>query len=40
MEAIVAQTIENCVNNGYIPPVYVSSNLDKGDAINKEYNRK
>lgn len=37
MEAIVAQTIENCVNNGYIPPVYVSSNLDKGDAINKEY---
>lgn len=37
MESIVAQTIENCVNNGYIPPVYVSSNLDKGDAINKEY---
>ncbi len=37
MEAIVAQTIENCINNGYVPPVYVSSNLDKGDAINKEY---
>ena len=37
MEAIVAQTIENCINNGYVSPVYVSSNLDKGDAINKEY---
>ncbi|MBZ2175516.1 SIS domain-containing protein [Schnuerera sp. xch1] len=37
MEAIVAQSIENCVNNGYIPPVYVSSNLDKGDEINKGY---
>ncbi len=34
MEAIVAQTIENCVQNGYVPPIYVSSNLDKGDAIN------
>ncbi|SHH72675.1 sugar isomerase domain-containing protein [Sporanaerobacter acetigenes] len=37
MEAIVAQTVENCVKEGYIPPVYVSSNLDKGDAINNEY---
>ena len=37
MEAIVAQTVENCVKNGYIPPVYVSSNLDKGDAINAAY---
>lgn len=37
MQAIVAQTIENCVKAGYIPPVYVSSNLDRGDAINHEY---
>ena len=37
MEAIVAQTVENCVSQGFYPPVYVSSNLDKGDAINKEY---
>ena len=36
MESIVAQTVENCVKAGYIPPIYVSSNLDKGDAINDE----
>lgn len=37
MEAIIAQTIENCVKSGYVPPVYVSSNLDKGDKINDEH---
>ncbi len=37
MEAIVAQTIENCVNAGYQPPVFVSSNLDGGDQINAEH---
>lgn len=37
MEGIIARTIEICVENGYIPPVYVSSNLDKGDAINAKY---
>lgn len=37
MESIVAQTIENCVLAGCKPPIYVSSNLDKGDAINAEY---
>ena len=37
MDAIIAQTVENCVKKGYIPPVYVSSNLDKGDAINAEH---
>ncbi|MCL2222638.1 MAG: SIS domain-containing protein [Oscillospiraceae bacterium] len=36
MEAIVAQTVENCVKDGFIPPVFVSSNLDKGDKINAE----
>ncbi|GLI50371.1 MULTISPECIES: SIS domain-containing protein [Tepidanaerobacter] len=40
IEAIMAQTIENCVKLGYIPPVYVSSNLDEGDAINEEYIKK
>lgn len=37
MEAIIAQTVENCVKDGFVPPIYVSSNLDKGDAINAEY---
>lgn len=37
MEGIIAQTIEKCLKKGHIPPVYVSSNLDKGDAINKEH---
>lgn len=39
MEAIIAQTVENCVAQGYIPPIYVSSNLDKGDAVNAEHIR-
>ena len=39
MESIIAQTVENCINAGYKPPIYVSSNLDKGDAINAEYIR-
>jgi len=37
MEAIIAQTVENCVQAGYKPPIYVSSNLDSGDQINAEY---
>lgn len=37
MESIIAQTVENCVKAGYIPPIYVSSNLDKGDDINAEH---
>jgi uncharacterized phosphosugar-binding protein len=37
MEAIIAQTVENCVAAGYTPPIYVSSNLDRGDAINAEH---
>lgn len=39
MEAIIAQTIEYCVESGYVPPVFVSSNLDKGDKINAEHLR-
>lgn len=37
MNAITARSIELCVENGYIPPTYVSSNLDKGDDINKKH---
>lgn len=40
MESIIAQTVENCVKAGYTPPIYVSSNLDKGDKINDEHIRK
>ncbi|MDT2762303.1 SIS domain-containing protein [Aerococcus urinaeequi] len=36
MESIMARTIENLVNEGIEPPIYVSSNLDKGDDINKK----
>ena len=37
MEAIVAQAVEYCVEDGYEPPIFVSSNLDKGDKINAEH---
>ena len=40
MDAIIAQTVENCVKKGYVPPIYVSSNLDKGDKINAEHIKK
>lgn len=34
VEAMVAQTIENLVNQNINPPVWVSSNTEEGDAIN------
>lgn len=37
IDMIMARTIELSVESGKIPPVYVSSNLDKGDAINAEH---
>lgn len=37
MESIIAQTVENCVKANYSPPIYVSSNLDRGDTINAKY---
>ncbi|HPX32151.1 MAG TPA: SIS domain-containing protein [Erysipelotrichaceae bacterium] len=40
MNCITSRTIELSVERGYNPPVYVSSNLDKGDAINAEYIKK
>ncbi|MDD3253189.1 MAG: SIS domain-containing protein [Lachnospiraceae bacterium] len=37
MDSMMARTVELCVESGVLPPVYVSSNLDKGDKINAEY---
>lgn len=37
INSIIARTIELCLENGFVPPVYVSSNLDEGDAINDKY---
>lgn len=37
MEAIMAQTVENCVAAGVEPPLYVSANLDEGDASNARW---
>jgi len=37
MECIIARTVELCVEKGFKPPIYVSSNLDRGDKINAEY---
>lgn len=37
MEMIIAQTVENCVEKGMVPPIYVSSNLDRGDEINAKH---
>jgi len=37
MNAITARAIEICADNGYDVPVFVSGNLDRGDAINKKH---
>lgn len=37
MDCIMSRTIERCVEQGYQPPVYISSNLDGGDEINREF---
>jgi len=37
LQAVVVQTIETLKEQGYEPPVWVSSNLDEGDAINKKH---
>lgn len=37
LQAIIVQTVENLVKDNVKPPIWVSSNLDKGDKINKEY---
>ncbi|MCL2865959.1 MAG: SIS domain-containing protein [Lachnospiraceae bacterium] len=40
VEAIIAQTVEFCVQDGYNPPIYVSANLDRGDGHNAKYMEK
>ncbi|ENK6701047.1 SIS domain-containing protein [Yersinia enterocolitica] len=35
IQALVTQTVCELANQGITPPVWVSSNLDRGDAINK-----
>ncbi|SLM61438.1 MULTISPECIES: sugar isomerase domain-containing protein [Dickeya] len=37
IQALVTQTVCNLAEAGLTPPVWVSSNLDKGDAINKTH---
>jgi len=37
LQSIVVQVIENLSQKGIEPPIYVSSNLDKEDQINKEF---
>ncbi|MCG8540239.1 MAG: SIS domain-containing protein [Clostridia bacterium] len=37
VQSIIVQTVENLFNDGIKPPIWVSSNLDKGDEINKKY---
>lgn len=40
LQSIIAQTISSLVEEGVEPSVWVSSNLDKGDDINKEHVKK
>lgn len=37
IQALVTQTVCNLAEAGVTPPVWVSSNLDRGDAINKKH---
>ncbi|MGL5706990.1 MAG: sugar isomerase domain-containing protein [Aeromonas sp.] len=37
IQALVTQTVCNLAEVGVTPPVWVSSNLDRGDAINKKH---
>ena len=40
MDCITSRTVEICVENGYKPPLYVSSNLDDGDEANQKQIKK
>lgn len=39
IQSIVVETIDKLAKDGYEPPIWVSSNLDEGDAINKKHIR-
>ncbi|MDR6549180.1 SIS domain-containing protein [Paenibacillus qinlingensis] len=36
LNAIIVQTVKNCLAQGLVPPVYVSANVAKGDAHNAQ----
>jgi uncharacterized phosphosugar-binding protein len=40
LQSLIVQTVEELCDRGVQPPIWVSSNLDKGDAINAEYIRR
>ena len=40
LQAVIVETVNELLQRGIHPPVWVSSNLDKGDSINKEYIQK
>ena len=37
LQSLIAQVISNLTEAGIEPPIWVSSNLDRGDAINEKY---
>lgn len=37
IQALVTETVCTLAEQGFTPPVWVSSNLDRGDAINKQH---
>jgi len=37
LQAVIVEAVSLLVQDGVRPPIWVSSNLDKGDEINKEY---
>lgn len=37
LQSLIAQVISNLYAEGIEPPIWVSSNLDRGDAINEKY---
>lgn len=37
LQALMVEVVSRLVQDGVTPPVWVSSNLDEGDAINREY---
>lgn len=40
LQAVIVESVSELLQRGVQPPVWVSSNLDKGDSINKEYIQK
>ena len=36
IESLVAETVKKCVDNGFVPKIWVSGNVDEGDKMNQE----